>query len=80
MWFETSENGETPLITAASMGYVGVVQLLLTRADVDVNKPKILGLTPLDRACASILGNGEIAKLLRMRHKGAGSGYLSFLG
>jgi ankyrin repeat protein len=44
---QKTTDGSTPLFMAAQNGHLKIVQTLLTKEDIDVNKPKKDGCTPL---------------------------------
>lgn len=61
------DNDDTPWSVAAAVGEMEVMQLLLTKGGVDVNKPNSGGETPLCLAVANcVQDNSKITELLQM--------------
>jgi len=56
-------NGRTPLLRAANLGHIEVVELLLKTPGIDINAVDQWGRTPLFRAAND--GHDEIVRMLK---------------
>ena len=60
---KSGDDGQTPLLRAASNGHAGVVKVLLGRKDVNPVRPDNDGQTPF--SCAARNGHAQVIALLQ---------------